>query len=104
MAMTKAQKAAKAKAYRKAYYQKNRDRIRAYGKAYYQKNKEDIKKKYKEWEKANPEEAEKRIVRWEKFRKMNSDFMDYAPNPVRSVEEKSWSKLTSEYFESEEDF
>ena len=54
-------------------------------------------------QKANPEEAEKRIVRWEKNRNMNSVFLDYSPNPTRSVETDSWSELTSEYFESEED-
>jgi hypothetical protein len=99
MAMTKAQKAAKAK----AYYQKNRDKIRAYGKAYYKENAEACKARTKAWEKANPEKAEVRREKWREKRNMHSNFTDYSPNPTRSVETDSWSKLTTAYFESEED-
>ncbi len=55
MAMTEEERAAKKKAYRKAYYKANRDEILASQRAYYEANKEACLASTKKWAEANKE-------------------------------------------------
>jgi hypothetical protein len=58
--MTPEQKLAKAKynkAYKKVYYEANREKLKADMKAYYEANREKLKADMKAWSKANPEKC-----------------------------------------------
>lgn len=51
---------------RRAWYAKNKERLKSYFRAYYEEHKEKIKADVKEWRKKNPEKRERYKRKWMK--------------------------------------